>query len=216
MYIYIKCMDTPVRPCHLLTAKRRFAVTVMIAGDVRPGWVLAATWVTGELDGNFSTMITSCCICSVNISGVCRRRYCSGPPPRWTTQRSVRNGLGKEPRSSGEEMSGEAAAGVSEDKAEGQGGKRTERKFMGFERGRSNRAAQDKEFSTRLKKKRQKLLETVKWEKHKWKESRRGRAASIFVTARRCDFTSIRWCFFFLFLFKVCAGRIDSVTSQPF
>lgn len=51
----------------------------MMAGDVRPGWVLAATWVTGELDGNFSTMMTSCCICSVNISGVCRRRYCSGP-----------------------------------------------------------------------------------------------------------------------------------------
>lgn len=75
-------MDTnvsPVKPCHLLTAKRRLAVTVMMAGDVRPGWVLAATWVTGELDGNFNTMITSCCICSVNISGVCRRRYCSGP-----------------------------------------------------------------------------------------------------------------------------------------
>lgn len=70
---------SPVKPCHLLTAKRRLAVTVMIAGDVRAGWVLATTCVTGELDGNFSTMITSCCICSVNISGVCRRRYCSGP-----------------------------------------------------------------------------------------------------------------------------------------
>ena len=78
-----ECMDTsflPVSPYHLLTAKMRFAVTVMMAGDARPGWVLAAMWVTGELDGNFSTMITSCCICSVNISGVCRRRYCSGPP----------------------------------------------------------------------------------------------------------------------------------------
>ncbi len=77
-----ECMDTflpPVKPCHLLTEKRRLAVTVMMAGDVRPGCVLAVTWVTGELDGNFRTMITSCCICSVNIRGVCRRRYCSGP-----------------------------------------------------------------------------------------------------------------------------------------
>lgn len=69
---------SPVRPCHLLTAKRRLAVTVMMADEVRPCCVLAATWVTGEFDGNFNTMITSCCICSVNISGVCRRRYCSG------------------------------------------------------------------------------------------------------------------------------------------
>lgn len=57
-------------------------MTVMMAGAVSPDWVLAATWVTGELDGNFRTMITSCCICSVNMSGVCRRRYCSGPHDR--------------------------------------------------------------------------------------------------------------------------------------
>lgn len=77
---WTQVVDWPVKPCHLLTAKRRLAVTVMMAGTVKPGWVLAATWVTGELDGNFSTIMTSCCICSVNISGVCRRRYCSGPP----------------------------------------------------------------------------------------------------------------------------------------
>lgn len=71
--------SSPVSPCHLLTANRRLAVTVMMAGDVRAAWVLAAMWVTGEFDGNFSTIITSCCICSVNISGVCRRRYCSSP-----------------------------------------------------------------------------------------------------------------------------------------
>lgn len=47
----------------------------MMAAEARPGCVLAATYVTGELDGNFSTMMTSCCICSVNIIGVCRRRY---------------------------------------------------------------------------------------------------------------------------------------------
>lgn len=48
----------------------------MTAGVARPGWVLAATWVTGELDGNLRTMITSCWACSVNIKGLCRRRYC--------------------------------------------------------------------------------------------------------------------------------------------
>lgn len=78
----------PAKPCHLLTEKRRLAVTVMMAGDARPGWVLAATCVTGELDGNFSTMITSCCICSVNISGVCRRRYCLGTGDRWQDKRT--------------------------------------------------------------------------------------------------------------------------------
>lgn len=57
-----------------------------MAGDVRPGWVLAATWVTGEFEGNFSTMMTSCCIWSVNIMGVCRRRYCSNPTGRKKTQ----------------------------------------------------------------------------------------------------------------------------------
>lgn len=65
-------------------------MTVMMAAEVRPGCVLAATYVTGELDGNFSTMITSCCICSVNISGVCRRRYYFRG---WTTrQRRGENG----------------------------------------------------------------------------------------------------------------------------
>lgn len=66
----------PGRLCHLFTANSLFAVTVITAGLVRPGWVLAATWVTGELDGNFRTMITSCWAWSVNINGLCRRRYC--------------------------------------------------------------------------------------------------------------------------------------------
>lgn len=69
-------MYLPGRLCHLFTAKSLFAVTVITAGVARPGWVLAATWVTGELDGNFRTMITSCWACSVNIKGLCRRRYC--------------------------------------------------------------------------------------------------------------------------------------------
>lgn len=69
-------MHLPGRLCHLLTAKSLLAVTVITAGVARPGWVLAATCVTGELDGNFRTMITSCWACSVNIKGLCRRRYC--------------------------------------------------------------------------------------------------------------------------------------------
>lgn len=69
-------MYLPGRLCHLLTAKSLLAVTVITAGVARPGWVLAATWVTGELDGNLRTMITSCWACSVNIKGLCRRRYC--------------------------------------------------------------------------------------------------------------------------------------------
>lgn len=48
----------------------------MTAGVAKPGWVLAATWVTGELEGNFRTMMTSCWAWSVNIKGLCRRRYC--------------------------------------------------------------------------------------------------------------------------------------------
>lgn len=69
-------LDLPGRLCHLFTANSLFAVTVITAGAARPGWVLAATWVTGELEGNFRTMITSCCAWSVNIKGLCRRRYC--------------------------------------------------------------------------------------------------------------------------------------------
>lgn len=43
IYEHVAINLPPVKPCHLLTAKRRLAVTVMMAGDVRPGWVLAAT-----------------------------------------------------------------------------------------------------------------------------------------------------------------------------
>ena len=113
---------SPVKPCHLLTAKRRLAVTVMMAGDVRPGWGLAATRVTGELDGNFSTMMTSCCICSVNISGVCRRRYCSGPQDgqrgRGEERRHMEQGRQKKSknRKKDERRREAAAAGVSEEK----------------------------------------------------------------------------------------------------
>lgn len=60
----------------MFTAKSLFAVTVMTAGVAKPGWVLAATWVTGELEGNFRTMMTSCWAWSVNINGLCRKRYC--------------------------------------------------------------------------------------------------------------------------------------------
>lgn len=67
---------SPGRLCHLFTAKSLLAVTVMTAGVAKPGWVLAATWVTGELEGNFRTMMTSCWAWSVNIKGLCRRRYC--------------------------------------------------------------------------------------------------------------------------------------------
>lgn len=93
---WTQVVDWPAKPCHLLTAKRRLAVTVMMAGTVKPVWVFAATWVTGELDGNFSTIMTSCCICSVNISGVCRRRYCSGPRDR--TEAIRQEGRAEEPQ----------------------------------------------------------------------------------------------------------------------
>ena len=129
---------TPVKPCHLLTAKRRLAVTVMMAGDVRPGWVLAATWVTGELDGNFSTMMTSCCICSVNISGVCRRRYCSGHPGMDKRDVGKREGKRAGIRSGGrrakrKKTSGEATVSVSEERTEGEGGKRSKEKVRKLE-----------------------------------------------------------------------------------
>ena len=70
------CLHLPGRLCHLFMANSRLAVTVITAGVASPGWVLAATWVTGELEGNFRTMITSCWAWSVNINGLCRRRYC--------------------------------------------------------------------------------------------------------------------------------------------
>lgn len=65
----------PGRLCHLFTANSLLAVTVITAGVAKPGCVLAATWVTGELEGNLRTMITSCWAWSVNINGLCRRRY---------------------------------------------------------------------------------------------------------------------------------------------
>ena len=70
------CLHLPGRLCHLFMANSRLAVTVITAGVASPGWVLAATCVTGELEGNFRTMITSCWAWSVNINGLCRRRYC--------------------------------------------------------------------------------------------------------------------------------------------
>lgn len=162
----------------------------MIAGDVRPGWVLAATWVTGELDGNFSTMMTSCCICSVNISGVCRRRYCSGP--RDGQCDAGKRGGEKEPRygvADGErkkKTSEAAAVGVSEEKTEGEGGKRrTERKL-----GSLSRISSKKQLSSTGKKrvrckfvqKGQEIpFEIAMQENYKWKESQRGRASSIFL-----------------------------------
>ena len=60
----------------MFTAKSLLAVTVMTAGVAKPGWVVAAPWVTGEVEGNFRTMMTSCWAWSVNIKGLCRRRYC--------------------------------------------------------------------------------------------------------------------------------------------
>lgn len=66
----------PTVLCHLFTAKSRLQVTVTTAGMVRWGSVLAATCVTGELDGNLRTIITSCCIWSLNISGLCGRKHC--------------------------------------------------------------------------------------------------------------------------------------------
>lgn len=68
-------LHSPTVLCHRLTANRRLQVTVTTAGMVRWGRVLAATCVTGELDGNFSTMMTSCCIWSLNIRGLCGRKH---------------------------------------------------------------------------------------------------------------------------------------------
>lgn len=87
--------------CHLFTANSLLAVTVITAGVTRPGWVLAATWVTGELDGNFRTMMTSCWAWSVNINGLCRRRHywmgMTRPPDRKDeTKTGERQGAGKE------------------------------------------------------------------------------------------------------------------------
>lgn len=66
----------PTVLCHLFTANSRLQVTVTTAGMVRWGSVLAATCVTGEFDGNLRTIITSCCIWSLNISGLCGRKHC--------------------------------------------------------------------------------------------------------------------------------------------
>lgn len=76
MFKHLGISYSPGRLCHLFTAKSLLAVTVMTAGVAKPGWVLAATWVTGEFEGNFRTMMTSCWAWSVNINGLCRRRYC--------------------------------------------------------------------------------------------------------------------------------------------
>lgn len=75
--LHTMCVDlhSPTVLCHRLTANRRLQVTVTTAGMVRWGRVLAATWVTGELDGNFNTMMTSCCIWSLNIRGLCGRKH---------------------------------------------------------------------------------------------------------------------------------------------
>lgn len=76
---------SPTVLCQRLTANRRPQVTVTTAGIARCGSVLAATWVTGELEGNFSTMMTSCCICSLNMSGLCGRKH-------WWRDRAWRRG----------------------------------------------------------------------------------------------------------------------------
>lgn len=68
-------LHSPTVLCHRLTANRRLQVTVTTAGIVRWGRVLAATWVTGELEGNFNTIMTSCCIWSLNIRGLCGRKH---------------------------------------------------------------------------------------------------------------------------------------------
>lgn len=76
----VRNLDAASRLClptvlfHRLTANRRLQVTVTTAGMVRWGRVFAATWVTGELDGNFKTMMTSCCSWSLNMRGLWRRR----------------------------------------------------------------------------------------------------------------------------------------------
>lgn len=76
---------SPTVLCQRLTANKRLQVTVTTAGIARWGNVLAATWVTGELEGNFSTMMTSCCICSLNMSGLCGRKH-------WWRDRAWRRG----------------------------------------------------------------------------------------------------------------------------
>lgn len=76
---------SPTVLCQRLTANRRLQVTVTTAGIARCGSVLAATWVTGELEGNFNTMMTSCCICSLNMSGLCGRKH-------WWRDRAWRRG----------------------------------------------------------------------------------------------------------------------------
>lgn len=100
----------------------------MMAADVRPGWVLAATWVTGELEGNFSTMMTSCCICSVNIMGVCRRRYCSGHTPE---QRRGRGGAAEAAAAAAVRRPVVVTAVMAEQEEEEEE-KRADRKFKGL------------------------------------------------------------------------------------
>lgn len=134
MHMFVASSLSPVRPCHLLTAKRRLAVTVMMAGDVRPAWVLAATCVTGELDGNFSTMITSCCICSVNIRGVCRRRYCSGPRDRRRGEgerRGNSRGVARRTKSETQRWRKQLVKTGRKTKTQGDGGKRRPERTLG-------------------------------------------------------------------------------------
>lgn len=134
MHMFVASSLSPVRPCHLLTAKRRLAVTVMMAGDVRPAWVLAATCVTGELDGNFSTMITSCCICSVNIRGVCRRRYCSGPRDRRRDEgerRGNSRGVARRTKSETQRWRKQLVKTGRKTKTQGDGGKRRPERTLG-------------------------------------------------------------------------------------
>lgn len=81
---------SPTVLCQRLTANNRLHVTVTAAGMLRWGSVLAATWVTGELEGNLSTMMTSCCIWSLNISGLWGRKHW------WDRQRNVEGRIGEE------------------------------------------------------------------------------------------------------------------------
>lgn len=82
-------------------------------------------------------MITSCCICSVNIIGVCRRRYYSGPQDgqRDAGKRGKRAEIWSGRRRAKQKKRTREAAGVSEEKTEGEGGeRRTERKLGSLSR----------------------------------------------------------------------------------
>lgn len=85
---WVPLTDSPTVLCQRLTANSRLHVTVTAAGMLRWGSVLAATWVTGELEGNLSTMMTSCCIWSLNISGLWGRKH-------WWDRQRKREGRGE-------------------------------------------------------------------------------------------------------------------------